>query len=528
MQKATFHNAKGHLLQNVRTKAGFKRLTLKNTTTMPRYILTLILLLAVVCAGRASMQSTQAERTKAMADKYYDSGAYPQALTYYIKGMEAAEADKDDRTYMACIGNIANIYEALGDYESNLFYLLKGYKMSQAINDNDMRNTYLINIVSAYCHLGNVKKAKEYYDISLRSPGISNSKLWNYFMKYNSARISQAEGDYDRAVKSHTEAIGIARRNGLDSIYVLYQESEIGNINVKQGAYEKAVAQGNKCMGMSLAIGSAEMLVNAYGILSKAYTGCGSNDSAQKYRNMYLELSDSVFHAKGLNEAKGRLKQYETRKNDEAISLLNSRISVQTLVITLISALFAVSVILVVMLVRKNHNLRNVQRLLISRNNDLMKSDESNKILMSGCKADDGRQQAEEESVTDSDECQEMTTEQMDILLTRIIKLTNDIKIISDPDLSLKTIADLTGSNTKYVSFVINKTYGKNFRTFINEKRIREACKMLADNEHYGNKTIQAVYEEVGYTNAVSFIRAFKKINGMTPAMYKKLAAEKS
>ena len=157
-----------------------------------------------------------------------------------------------------------------------------------------------------------------------------------------------------------------------------------------------------------------------------------------------------------------------------------------------------------------------------------MKSDESNKILMSGCEADDGRQQAEEESVTDSDECQEMTTEQMDILLTRIIKLTNDIKIISDPDLSLKTIADLTGSNTKYVSFVINKTYGKNFRTFINEKRIREACKMLADNEHYGNKTIQAVYEEVGYTNAVSFIRAFKKINGMTPAMYKKLAAEKS
>ena len=40
---------------------------------------------------------------------------------------------------------------------------------------------------------------------------------------------------------------------------------------------------------------------------------------------------------------------------------------------------------------------------------------------------------------------------------------------------------------------------------------------MLADTEHYGNKTIQAVYEEVGYTNAVSFIRAFKKINGMTP-----------
>ena len=35
--------------------------------------------------------------------------------------------------------------------------------------------------------------------------------------------------------------------------------------------------------------------------------------------------------------------------------------------------------------------------------------------------------------------------------------------------------------------------------------------------------TIQAVYEEVGYTNAVSFIRAFRKVNGMTPSEYQKI-----
>ena len=230
---------------------------------MPKYILTLILLFTAACCAHASMQSTQAERTKARADKYYDSGAYPQALTYYIKGMEAAEEDKDDRTYMACIGNIANIYEALGDYESNLFYLLKGYEMTKTINDNDLRNTYLINIVSAYCHLGNVRKAKEFYDISLRSPGMKDSKLWNYFLKYNSARISQAEGNYDRAVREHLDAISLARNGGLDSIYVLYQESEIANLNVKQGAYEQAVAQGRKCMDMSQRMENAVLLVNA-------------------------------------------------------------------------------------------------------------------------------------------------------------------------------------------------------------------------------------------------------------------------
>ena len=49
------------------------------------------------------------------------------------------------------------------------------------------------------------------------------------------------------------------------------------------------------------------------------------------------------------------------------------------------------------------------------------------------------------------------------------------------------------------------------------------ACKRLSDKEHYGNITIQAVYEEVGYTNAASFIRAFKKEMGMNPSVYQKL-----
>lgn len=69
---------------------------------------------------------------------------------------------------------------------------------------------------------------------------------------------------------------------------------------------------------------------------------------------------------------------------------------------------------------------------------------------------------------------------------------------------------------------MINDTYGKNFKTLLNECRIKEACRRLLDTEHYGNMTIQAIYEEVGYSNNVSFIRAFKRVNGMTPSEYQR------
>ena len=112
-------------------------------------------------------------------------------------------------------------------------------------------------------------------------------------------------------------------------------------------------------------------------------------------------------------------------------------------------------------------------------------------------------------------------------LLGQINEVLNNVSSISNPDFSLQKLAEAVGSNTKYVSQVINEYYNKNFKTLLNEYRLREATRRLNDQEHYGNMTIQAIYEEVGYKNAVSFIRAFKRMYGITPSEYQKKATEK-
>ena len=433
------------------------------TATKTHIIILLITILCPACRLNASMQAnTEAEIMKSYADKQYEEGNFPGALSLYINSMEKAENEEDNDTYMACIGNIANIYEALGDYESNLFYLLKGYDISRRLNNNDLRNKYLTNIVAAYCNLGDVKKAKEFYEISKKATGSHDTVNHKYFLIYNSARIKQAEKKYDEAIAEHAKAERYAIDNGLDDIYALYQECETGNILIKKHDYGKAISQGRKCLEMAAA---------------------ADND-------------------------------------------LTSRINIYTLAVILVSTLLALTVVLTVVLVRKNRNLRNAQKLLINKNNDIMKSYRQSSpaipTMPDGCRDND----ADDDTDDDNSGGVEMTRQQIDELLEKVNTLTDRRDIISDPDLNLKTIADMAKSNTKYVSFAINKTYNKNFRTYINEKRIMEACRMLTDEEHYGHMTIQAIYEEVGYTNAVSFNRTFKKINGMTPAMYKKLAAD--
>lgn len=93
-------------------------------------------------------------------------------------------------------------------------------------------------------------------------------------------------------------------------------------------------------------------------------------------------------------------------------------------------------------------------------------------------------------------------------------------------DFTLEKLASMVNSNYKYVSQVINETYQKNFSNFINEYRIQEARIRLMDTTHYGNYTIQAIAESVGYKSQSTFINAFRKITGIPPSIYQKMAKE--
>ncbi len=48
----------------------------------------------------------------------------------------------------------------------------------------------------------------------------------------------------------------------------------------------------------------------------------------------------------------------------------------------------------------------------------------------------------------------------------------------------------------------------------------------MSDTENYGNYTIGAIAESVGFRSSTNFIAAFKKLPGVTPSHYLRLAKE--
>ena len=112
-------------------------------------------------------------------------------------------------------------------------------------------------------------------------------------------------------------------------------------------------------------------------------------------------------------------------------------------------------------------------------------------------------------------------------LFARIKQVMDDIHIICQPDFSLQSLADLVSSNYKYVSQVVNEYYGKSFKQVLNEQRVREACRILNETNQSAHLTIEAIAANLGFNSRSNFTVTFKRITGISPSKFLKMAKEK-
>lgn len=476
---------------------------------------------------------------KTKGDAMYGAGRYSDALDFYTRALEKAKTEENEQMYYICLGNIGNVYASMNDLKRALHYYTTGYEASRKANDIERLWGFTTNIVAAYSMLHDVDNAKAFFDVQMKIP-YGNTVMKRYYFLNSQAYIALAENNSRMAEFYFKNMMAFAQERRLGTEYYVDPVVEVGRIYMHRKRNKEAIEYFEIARDSVLRMKNQDRLVSIFQTMSNAYKKLGNVDSSEEYRRKYLAMSDSIFNISQFNLANGKLFEYENRENKARIDSLTSQNYIQ-LVIIIIFVIFAIAVtLLYIALRRKARNLQEAQKMLVSKNEELMASaSNSKKLLNSYVEALDrheGKEQqeainedadnvAEEGDKTKDDHRSDiaLTEEQRNRLLNSITKVLDDVEVISRSDFNLQMLADMVDSNTKYVSWIINKTYNKNFKTLLNEYRIREACRRLTDREHYGNMTIQAIYEELGYNSAASFIQAFKKVNGMTPSVYQKL-----
>ncbi|MDF2934210.1 MAG: AraC family transcriptional regulator [Chryseobacterium sp.] len=123
----------------------------------------------------------------------------------------------------------------------------------------------------------------------------------------------------------------------------------------------------------------------------------------------------------------------------------------------------------------------------------------------------------------DSDEIKIQKTGVSDNIARDILVKLNEFekkKTFKKKGITLSDMAKNFGTNTKYLSQVINEYKGKKFNTYINELRINYITRELYHDIRLLDYTIEGLAEQCGISSRQNFSDFFNEINGIRPSEF--------
>lgn len=252
-------------------------------------------------------------------------------------------------------------------------------------------------------------------------------------------------------------------------------------------------------------------LLEVLQLIKRHYEVEGNETLANKYSLMYYTTKDEFINKSRLgkmDEAKLNLELEQTR---ERVREMSYRQKMQSLMLwsAIIITLLALGILAVLYV--NYRKTKRTNRLLYEKNIALLNANKE--LSVPQPKSPDEPAQ-EEPSQADLE------------LLDKITAVMESSPEVFSEDFSLNRLAELVGSNSKYVSRAINSCKQCNFNVLLNDYRIKEACRRLMDTDTYGNYTIEGIANSVGYKSRSNFTSIFKESVGLTPSAFQKLSRD--
>lgn len=516
---------------------------------MTRLLILLAIWLTELSFGAlAKTHSAEADSLMLQGERMYESYRYMDALDLYDEALTAARQSGNQEIQLRSLLYIGNIHNAFGNNERALLYYGECRDLAQRLGNMPMFSSANYNMLLCHALLGQADQAQQCYDM-MDQMAFTTPAMRHFYNLTGQALLAQARGDVHAALFFNTEALTYGQNHDLSPTILSAQMGRIGTQEEQLGHNDEALNWYLRSAETANEVHNMATLCTSYEHLSRLYRQLENDSASMYYQRLYVQLDDSLFNIREYNNSSGRQSRREQRRNNQLISSLSDQISFQTYVIIIFVIMLTSLVVLLLVIRRQNRRLVQTQRLIIAKQQEMdLQHKQQVSLGAEYLKVVGGiepllpteaapAQTSEVEPLAQEEDGEEAETEvsanvpllnkqQTEALLAAINQVMQNSQIICDPDFSLASLAQQVGSNTRYVSWAINASYGKTFKTLLNEYRIREAAHRLSDRELFGHLTIAAISEQVGYKSPTSFNTAFKRVFGMTPAAYQKLANE--
>ncbi|MDR0436787.1 MAG: tetratricopeptide repeat protein [Bacteroidales bacterium] len=433
-----------------------------------------------------------------LAIMYSNMNDYRSAYEFLIKALLLCE-EIDYQSFLPRIyNNMGNIYYLFNKYDIAKYYFSKALETCQ----DSIGLVLILNNLGAI-EIENKNKDSAFFLLEKAlqiSQEINFTRLFS--IQNNIARLYQQRKQYDSAFYYFRLALKNAREN--DKVEKEAENlSGLANCFFEIGKIDSVLFYIHLSNALAKENNFLRILAQNYLTLTNVEESIGSNKKALEHFRVYANLRDSVFNIENFGNISQLQHLYETSKMNQQIERFAEKQMIRNRIqITVLVVLVVVSIVLLLVFLQKR-KLKTAYKALVDKNLKIID-------LENLSQNDSGKYKKSA-----------LTYDVQNELLDKILNLMKDTSVVCDTEFTIDKLAELVKSNSTYVSQVINATFEKNFRSFLNDYRIREAQRLFSESGA-AKYTIESVAYKVGFKSRNTFNEAFKEIVGVSPSFYLK------
>jgi signal transduction histidine kinase len=251
-------------------------------------------------------------------------GNWPGALDCHLQCLRISEKLGMEGLTENEYNNIAGLYTSMEDYSKALYYNRQAYTIALKQNDPAHESTFslLVNIGEIFKKKGQPDSAIAYNSKALIIARRVKNPVYIAAALYNIAENHITKKNYRLAEQYLHEALGIAQK-ASDDEDVAYCHSGLALTSYYTEKYNSSMAYAQKALEESQRSGIVELIQTAYNVLYQTHQKMGNYEQALYYRNLGVDLNDSLKTEQRQKTIRNMQSAYELEKKEQQIDLLN-------------------------------------------------------------------------------------------------------------------------------------------------------------------------------------------------------------
>lgn len=464
---------------------------------------------------------------------------YKLALDKYEKGIRLSQSIGDFMQVIKFKNNIAMINDEVGNYKQAIDISRGVSAMLDGLKYKYTDEQFIRDKGNVYINLGNFYEGEYYTHNDTRKFYLLDSaeyfykKAITYSAKFTDRKISCEinlgniyfmKEEYAAAEKVYYSLMLLTKNNGYDDEYYNVNLN-LGSLYFTQKKYDKALACFMKVDSIYKIrkTGDLEFIKSNY-YQAKIYNEKNDAANAYKYSEIYLDAFEKneskitkealdVNYTMGLSDLNKEMNGIQNK--------YRNRILLKNSLIGLTVVLFIVLLFVLFRNIKRRREIEvKISALIAEHKANLEKKINGEEdVLLSNDTQTTVAIEKNKPAALSIDE------EKENEIVSKLLQLEKK-QYYLNPDFTLQSIAKKIKTNTTYLSYVVNKRFGKTFSEYANELKINYVIDEMISNSTYRKYSTQAMAESVGYKNAVSFTKSFSKRTGVTPIRFIKKIEE--